>query len=45
MSAFRKNVKGRNGLVAYFCDNQISEYNYKYSDMPKLFADYKLKKR
>lgn len=44
MEAFRKNVKGRNGLVSYFCENQISEYNYTYSDMAKLFADYKLKK-
>lgn len=44
MSAFHKKVKGRNGLVAYYCDNQISKYNYKYSDLSKLFADYKLKK-
>ena len=41
MNAFRKKVKGKNGLVAYFCDNQISEYNYDYSDMTRLFTDYK----
>ncbi len=41
MNAFRKKIKGKNGPVAYFCDNQISEYNYDYSDITKLFTDYK----
>ena len=45
MSIFRKKIKGKNGLVSYYCENQISEYNYAYSDLPKLFADYKIKKR
>lgn len=45
MSIFRKKIKGKNGLVSYYCENQISEYNYSYSDLPKLFADYKIKKR
>lgn len=44
MTAFFKKIKGRNGLAAFFCENQISEYNYKYSSLTKMFADYKLKK-
>ncbi|MBE6529156.1 MAG: geranylgeranyl reductase family protein [Ruminococcaceae bacterium] len=38
---FRKIVRGKNGFVGFYCDNQIAQYNYSYARLWKLYRDYK----
>ena len=38
-------VKGKNDFVAYYCDNQIADYNYPYNKLGKLYSDYKKERK
>ena len=40
-SAFRKKFAGKDAFVAYYCDNQLSEYNYPYAKIWEIGLDYK----
>lgn len=41
---FTKKINGKNSFVKFYSDNQISEYNYPYSKILKLYRDYKREK-
>ena len=41
LSLFKNHVKGKNRFVGYYCDNQVSRYNYSYLRLFKLYRDYK----
>ncbi|MBQ3284091.1 MAG: FAD-dependent oxidoreductase [Ruminococcus sp.] len=40
---FLKKVIGKNGLVGFFYDNMVDEYNYDYKNIRKMYGDYKQK--
>ncbi len=42
---FRKKVLGKNAFVGFYCENLVSEYNYPYGDLLRLYRDYKKGKK
>lgn len=42
---FKKFVKGKNSFASFYCEQQVSEYNYSYLNLFKLFIDYKKRKK
>lgn len=38
---FAKKVYGKNVFLGFYCDNQVSEYRYSYTNLLKLYLDYK----
>ena len=40
LQLFQKIIIGKDLLVAFYCDNQVSEYNYSYLNLWKFFWDY-----
>lgn len=42
---FKKAVKGKNSFASFYCEQQVSEYNYSYLSFFKLFMDYKKERR
>ena len=40
-----KKMHEKNSFIKYYCDNQISEYNYAYLKILELYKDYKREKR
>ena len=41
LKRFAGRLRGKNEFAAYYCDNQIAEYNYPYNGLKKLHSDYK----
>lgn len=41
LKRFAGKLRGKNEFAAYYCDNQIAEYNYPYNKLKKLYSDYK----
>ena len=42
---FQKVIRNKNAFVGFYCDHQISEYNYSYAQLWKLYRAYKKGKR
>ncbi len=43
-AVFKKIIKGKASFTCYYCDQQISEYNYSYMNLYRLYIDYKKRK-
>lgn len=37
---FERKIKGKNGFVRKYCDDQLSTYNYSYAELIALYRDY-----
>lgn len=44
-SLIMKKMSGNDSFVRYYCDNMISEYNYNYSKIIKMYMEYKKQKK
>ena len=42
---FKKKIQGKDSFLSYYFDNLISEYNYSYGEIRRLYSDYKKMKR
>ena len=42
---FYKKVRGRNGFVGFYCENQVSEYKYSYARLWRMIRVYRKAKR
>lgn len=44
-SFFKKKMRGKDSFLSYYFDNLISEYNYSYGEIRRLYSDYKKEKK
>ena len=41
LAQFLQRIKGKNGFVGFYCDNQLAVYNYEYAELWKMYFGYR----
>lgn len=45
LKLFKTKIRGKDTFISFYCDHQVSDYNYSYSKLLKLCYDYKQRRK